>query len=123
LIVSVQPTSPLIETTDIDSAIDKLIETGCGPVVSACEIVHGHQYCGMKIEGDHLVLLNPDGFRCLPKQDLPQFYLLNGGCYVRKRKLSENWSRRDLALSEDFQATLMDVKINIYVYVFGSHNR
>lgn len=108
VIASIQPTSPLIEATDIDSAIDKLIKTGCDSVVSVCKIVHGHPYWAMRLEGDRLTPLNPEGYRYLQKQDLPSFYVLNGALYVRRREILENWSGRDFALGEDVRAIVMD---------------
>lgn len=108
IIVSIQPTSPLIESLDIDSAIDKLIKTGCDSVVSVCKIVHGHPYWAMRLDGDKLTPLNPEGHRYLQRQDLPAFYMINGALYVRRRKVLENWNGRDFALSKDVRAIVMD---------------
>jgi len=108
VIASIQPTSPLIEATDIDSAVNKLIKTGCDSVVSVSKIAHGHPYWAMKLEGDRIIPLNPKGYRCLQKQNLPSFYVLNGALYVRKRKLLENWSGHDFALGKDVRAIVMD---------------
>jgi CMP-N-acetylneuraminic acid synthetase len=108
IIASIQPTSPLIETIDIDSAINRLIETGRDSVVSVCKIVHGHPYWAMKLEDDRLTPLNPDGYRHLQKQDLPVFYAPNGALYVRRREVLERWRGHDFALGNDIRAIIMD---------------
>lgn len=108
VIASIQPTSPLIEATDIDLAIDKLLKTGCDSVVSVCKIVHGHPYRAMRLKGDRLIPLHEEGYRYLQKQDLPQFYIINGALYVRRRKVLENWSGHDFALGEDIRAIITD---------------
>lgn len=108
IIASIQPTSPLIEAENIDSAINKLMETGCDSVVTVCKITHGHPYWAMKLEDDTLTPVNPKGFRYLQKQDLPPFYMINGALYVRRRKVLEEWSGHDFALGKDVRAIVMD---------------
>ncbi len=108
VIASIQPTSPLTGATDIDSAITKLIETGCDSVVSVCKITHGHPYWAMRLDGDRLTPLNPEGHRYLQKQDLPLFYMINGALYVRKREVLEKWDGRDFALGKDIRAIVMN---------------
>ncbi len=107
-IASIQPTSPLIGATDIDSAITKLMKTGCDSVVSVCKIVHGHPYQAMKLKGDRLTPLDPKGLGYLQKQDLPPLYMINGALYVRRRKVLEEWRGRDYALGRDVRAIVMD---------------
>lgn len=108
VIASIQPTSPLTEATDIDSAITKLIETGCDSVVSVCKIAHGHPYWAMRLDGDRPTPLNPEGYRYLQKQDLPPFYTINGALYIRRRSVLENWDGRDFGLGKDVRAIVMD---------------
>lgn len=108
VIVSIQPTSPLIEATDIDLAIDKLVKTGCDSVVSVCRIVHGHPYRALKLNGDRVVPFVKKGQRYLQKQDLPPFYIFNGALFVRRRKVLEKWSGHDFALGKDVRAIVMD---------------
>lgn len=108
IIASIQPTSPLVETTDIDSAIDKLIKTGCDSVVSVCRIVHGHPYWAIRLEGDRAIALDKRGYEHLQKQDLPVFYMPNGALYVRKREVLEKWDGRGFALGRDVRAIVMD---------------
>lgn len=108
VIASIQPTSPLIEAADIDLAIDKLLKTGCDSVVSVCKIVHGHPYRAMRLKNDRITPLHEESYRYLQKQDLPQFYMINGALYVRRREVLENWSGHDFALGEDIRAIIMD---------------
>ena len=108
IVASIQPTSPLLEDKDIDSAIGKLSKTGCDSVVTVCKLTHGHPYWSLKMKGDKILPFYPKGFRCLQKQDLLPFYIINGALYVRRRKVLESWSGRDFGLGKDVRAVVMD---------------
>jgi CMP-N-acetylneuraminic acid synthetase len=115
IIASIQPTSPLVGSADIDSAVRKLLQVNCDSVVSVCKILHGHPYRAMKLEGDRLIPLFPQGEQYLQKQDLPSFYMFNGAIFVRKRRLLEEWSGKDFALGKDVRAIVMDVTKSINI--------
>ena len=108
IVVSMQPTSPLIEPGDIENAVNKLIKTGCDSVVSIHQIEQPHPYWAMKLHEDRLLPLYPEGFRFLQRQDLPSLYALTGAIYARRRELLERWSGQDFALGEDVRAIIMD---------------
>ncbi|HDI12705.1 MAG TPA: acylneuraminate cytidylyltransferase family protein [Hadesarchaea archaeon] len=108
VVASIQPTSPLLESRDIDFAITKLIKTKCDSVVTICRITHGHPYWALKMKGDRLIPFYSRGFRCLQKQDLPPLYHINGALYVRWRKILESWSGKDFGLGRDVRAVVMD---------------
>lgn len=108
VVVTIQPTSPFIGASDIDSAVRRLIDSGCDSVVTVTEITHGHPFQALKLEGDRISPLNPEGFRFLQKQDLPKVYRINGALYARKRKVLDEWNGRDYCLGKDCRAVVMD---------------
>ncbi|MFC2066183.1 cytidylyltransferase domain-containing protein [Chloroflexota bacterium] len=107
IIVSLQSTAPFTEPEDIDNAVNKLIETGCDSVVSVFGAERPHPYRALRLEGERLLPLHPEGFRFLQRQDLPTFYALSGGIYVRRRKLLGEWNGKDFALGEDIRAVII----------------
>jgi CMP-N,N'-diacetyllegionaminic acid synthase len=113
IMVSLQPTAPLIEPGDIENAVNKLIETGCDSVVSVCQIARQHPYWAMKLERDRLVPLYAEGFRFLQRQDLPHLYSLTGAIYVRRRELIEKWRGHDFALGVYVRAVILDEEKSI----------
>lgn len=107
LVVSLQPTAPLLHAATIDSAITLCLESGCDSVTTVRRIDHNHPYRVQKLEdGNRLVPLFPEGESFLQKQDLPPFYAISGGVYVRRRQLVENWSGRDFCLGKDRRAVV-----------------
>jgi len=113
IVASLQPTSPLTESRDIENAVNKMIKTGCDSVVSIRQINQPHPYWAMKLHEDRLFPLYAEGFRFLQRQDLPSLYALTGAIYVRKKGLLEKWSGRDFALGEDVRAIIMDKETSI----------
>ena len=107
ILVSLQPTAPFTEAGDIDNAVTKLIETGCDSVVSVFGAERPHPYRALRMEGERLVPLYPEGFQFLQRQDLPPLYALSGAIYVRRRELLEKWSGNDFALGEDMRAVII----------------
>jgi len=108
VVVSIQPTSPFLEAEDIDRAISKLIRTRCDSVVTICKLTHGHPYWAYRLKNGKLEPLFRYGSKYLQKQDLPPFYSITGGLYVRWRKLLENWSGSDFALGKNIGAIILD---------------
>ncbi len=108
IVVSLQPTSPLTETGDIDNAVNKMLETNCDSVVSVYRIERPHPFWMMRLEGERLLPLFPAGFRFLQRQDLPPLFALSGAIYVRKRDLLEGWDGQDFALGGETRAIIMD---------------
>lgn len=58
----------------------------------------------------HIKPLFSEGEQYLQKPDLPEFYALTGGLYVRRRQLLENWSGRDFCLGADRRAIEVDAQ-------------
>lgn len=87
-VVILQPTSPYRTGKDIDSTIQKIIDTGADSAVSVCEIDPRFHPCKMKkLEGDILTPISEDFIETQGKrrQDLSVFYKRNGAVYVMKR--------------------------------------
>jgi N-acylneuraminate cytidylyltransferase/CMP-N,N'-diacetyllegionaminic acid synthase len=106
IVVSLQPTSPLTSPDEIDSAVQKLIETGCDSVVGVCNAVD-HPFWTYKLDGDRVLPLISSNQHCLQRQELPEVYVFNGALYVRRRKLLVNWQGEDFALGNDIRAIVM----------------
>lgn len=109
LVISLQPTTPLISPAVIDRAITLQQESRCDSVSSVVKVTHNHPYRLQTLaEDDSLVPNYPEGERFLQRQDLPVFYAFSGGLYLRRRELLENWSGRDFCLGSDRKAVVVD---------------
>ena len=79
IVASVQPTSPFLEASDVDAAIEKLQETGADSVASMQAVLHEHPYWVKKLDGDRV---KPFGSGTnesyLQRQDLPPAYIFDG---------------------------------------------
>jgi CMP-N-acetylneuraminic acid synthetase len=81
LVVSLQVTSPLVKTEDVDACIFKCVSTDSKACVSAC--VSGKSpYWMFKIENNFLVPLMGNEFLHKRRQDLPLAYIPNGAVFV-----------------------------------------
>jgi len=108
LVVSLQPTSPLLEGKDLDRAVEKVGETGADSVASIMPIAHEHPFWVKNLEGDRIVPFNEyTNESYLQRQDLPPAYIFDGGIFVRRRRLLEAWSGRDFCLGSDLRAIVL----------------
>ena len=107
-VLSLQATSPFLEGEDIDRAIETFERTGADSVVSVEKIEHGHPYWVKRLEGDRVLPFNAssdDSY--LQRQDLPPAYILDGGLFLRRRRLLETWSGKDFGLGDDVRAIIL----------------
>ena len=82
IIIILQPTSPLRNVKDIDSAIEKFLKTKCDSIVSLCEISH-YRYWMFLIKRDKLIpFVKSKSKSNLNKQKIFQ---LNGAIYIMNR--------------------------------------
>jgi CMP-N,N'-diacetyllegionaminic acid synthase len=91
ILVLLQPTSPLRTATDIDAALDLLVQTGASGCASVCEVSdHPWLTFGRDAAGRLSAFCAlPEGVS-LRRQDLPPAYVLNGAVYaIRTDKLKE----------------------------------
>lgn len=84
-IITLQPTSPLRTSQDIDNTIDLLIETKDDAAVSVTQ-VKTHPYLTAHLEGNKLNWLYCEEKRGR-RQDFPEIYALNGAVYATKRNI------------------------------------
>ena len=86
VVVILQPTSPLRKATHINQSIEMLMAEGCDAVVSVC-LAEKNPYWMVRLEGNKLSFLFPEGKSYSRRQDLPDVYLLNGAVYTLKRHI------------------------------------
>lgn len=108
IVVSIQATSPFLGGDDIDLTVAKLEETDADSVASVQPIDHEHPFWAKRLEGDRVQPFNEytnESF--LQRQDLPPAYIYDGGIFVRKRRLLEEWSGKDFGLGDDVRAVVL----------------
>lgn len=81
IIILLQPTSPLRNTADIDTALDIFMKTDCDSVISMCKVDHSPYWC-FKYEGDKFKPLFGDECLKMRRQELPDVYRPNGAIYI-----------------------------------------
>ena len=81
IVILLQPTSPLRNAEDIDSAIDLFLDADCESVVSVCEVEHSPYWC-FEIEKGYLRSLFGDEYLRMRRQDLEGVYVPNGAIYI-----------------------------------------
>jgi CMP-N,N'-diacetyllegionaminic acid synthase len=82
IVVLLQPTSPLRNSSDITEALELFERLSASSVASICE-VEEHPYWMYRLEGDrHLAPLISIDSRPTRRQELPAVYRLNGAIYV-----------------------------------------
>jgi len=84
VVVTLQPTSPLRSSEDIDGAIKMLGETKADSVISVTEVKQ-NPWLMFKVEDGRLKPFFGEEKR-IRRQDLPRVYALNGAIYATRRK-------------------------------------
>ncbi len=118
VVISLQPTSPLIASDIISQVIRKFIDTNCDSVVTVTEIGHGHPYRAKRLGDEDKIenfFPNFDGDRFFNRQERPPAYAYNGAIYLRKRELVENWSGTDFGLGNDCRAVVVESKYAVNI--------
>lgn len=82
IIVVVQPTSPLVEPSDIDSCIEKLFETSAKSSVSITEPSKSPYWMFTLDAKGFIAPLMDESFLQKRRQDLPSAFIPNGAVYV-----------------------------------------
>ena len=124
-IVVVQPTSPFISASLIDSAYARFLELGADTLVSLAKVEH-HPYWLKTVErGYAFPFLNIPG---LPtrRQDLPSLYAVNGAVYITSRDMLLKKKGRECSFAtqiegekvgvitvEDQEALEIDTEMNL----------
>lgn len=82
LIVLLQPTSPLRDTADIDSALELFSKKKAESVLSVAEVDHSPLWCNTLNDEGSMDDFIPADIQSTRSQDLPKFYRLNGAIYI-----------------------------------------
>ena len=116
LVVMLQPTTPLRQTKDIDSAINLLIDTNADSVISVVE-VEGHHPLRMKriIDGRLVNYIDQGKEDMRPRQDLPPVYIRNGAIYATKRDIL---MEKDSFVGADSRAYVMPSERSVNIDTF-----
>lgn len=83
MICLLQPTSPLRTVEDIHNAYYMLEEKKADAITSVCEVEHSPLWT-MKLPPDRSMIEFRKKNNSIPRQQLDQFYRLNGAIYIRK---------------------------------------
>lgn len=92
-IVLLEPTSPLTEGSDINSALESLMSVGDieHAIVGVSLLETSHPAFAVKCEGQYIVPYNAKGFDKLPRrQDIEELYALDGSLYISSVKALRN---------------------------------
>ena len=81
IIVLLQPTSPLRNVDDIDTAIELFLNNECDSVISVCEPDHSPFWC-FTFKGKYLQPLLNQEHKSTRRQDLPKVVMPNGAIYI-----------------------------------------
>jgi CMP-N,N'-diacetyllegionaminic acid synthase len=81
-LVFLQPTSPLRDAKDIDSAIEFLFQKNGDAVVSVCELEHPIHWSGTLLEDKNMSKFLDNVAVQSRSQDLEKYYRLNGAIYI-----------------------------------------
>lgn len=90
-IVLLQPTSPLRDYRDLDSAIELLFDKNADAVISVCKMEHNPSWANTLDESMSMKTFLKKEFINKRTQDLEEYYRLNGAIYICKtEKLLKN---------------------------------
>jgi len=87
LVILLQATTPLVLASDIDSAIEMILESDTNTCVSVCEIVERPEWMYV-FEDGKTRKLKPflvEDHKTDNRQEMPKVYRLNGAIYVTKK--------------------------------------
>lgn len=86
-----QPTSPLRTKIDIENCLDLAISSQNDSVVSVTLLDEPHPYKMKIIQNGHLFPFIPGSESSVPRQQLPEVYILNGAIYIAKVSILEKY--------------------------------
>ncbi|MFC6864710.1 acylneuraminate cytidylyltransferase family protein [Halomicroarcula sp. GCM10025817] len=114
--LGLQPTSPFNPSTDIDTAVEKIRETGSDSVVSVERVTETHPYRAYRLEGDRVKPLEGVTVTAAEqRQDRPDVYGFTGAIYLRQTELLFEWDGDDFALGEDVRAVVQSGRSTVEI--------
>lgn len=81
IIVLLQPTAPLRTGSDVDRALELLVQNGNDAVISLVKVEDNHPARMYAIDNDKMIALYPE-LEKKRRQELPAYYLRNGCIYA-----------------------------------------
>ncbi|MCX6163723.1 MAG: acylneuraminate cytidylyltransferase family protein [Ignavibacteriae bacterium] len=83
LIVLLEPTSPLRDTKDIDTAIEMLLKKrNAESIVGVCKVESAHPDFLIKLEKSFLRPYKENKFKTIRRQDISDLYFFEGSLYI-----------------------------------------
>tara|TARA_E500000331_G_scaffold358610_1_gene427476 strand:- start:10353 stop:11090 length:738 start_codon:yes stop_codon:yes gene_type:complete len=83
LFVLLEPTSPLRDASDVDSALEIIIEKNATALVSVCLAEDQHpNFMFKEMENNRLTTWSGEEFKQFRRQDIDQAYFLDGSVYI-----------------------------------------
>ena len=115
-VVSLQATSPLIQSEDLDGALFKFFSTDCDSVVSIYRVEHNHPFRVLKQIKGYLYPFN-DAYdeRVLDRRDLPPCYAYNGAFFIRKPYLLQYYNGKNFALGGNVGAYEIPIERSVNI--------
>ncbi|MFT7860918.1 MAG: acylneuraminate cytidylyltransferase family protein [Sulfurimonas sp.] len=83
-VILLQPTSPLRDVDDIDSAIEYFFEKEATSVIGVCEVEHSPLWSNTLDETKSMDNFLDQKYNNARSQDLPVYYRINGAFYMSK---------------------------------------
>lgn len=81
-VMTLQPTSPLRSSQDIDASVELLMDRRADAVISVCETAHPPEWSNTLPDDLSMADFYRPGVRTTRSQDLPKSYRLNGAIYI-----------------------------------------
>lgn len=107
IVVSLQPTSPLVAPKDIDRCLQLMVETGCDSCFTMKKVEEFHPARMYGMEGDRIILKPYTSEVPLQRQEREPIYKLDGAVIGRRSILLENWTGQDFAFGKDRRGVLV----------------
>ncbi|WP_415380077.1 cytidylyltransferase domain-containing protein [Halosimplex sp. TS25] len=114
--LGLQPTSPFTTGAEIDSAVEKIQETGCDSVVSVERVTETHPYRAYRLEDDRVKPI--EGLTVTAaeqRQDRLDVYGFTGAIYLRRTELLLTWDGTDFGLGEDVRAVVQSGRSTVEI--------
>jgi len=108
-VIVLQPTSPLRESSDIDSAIEECLAKDATSVIGVCETEHSPLWSNTLDESLSMEHFLDNRYNNARSQDLPTFYRINGAFYMSK-------------VDSIFKEKTFFVQKNIYAHIMPQVN-
>lgn len=89
-IALLQPTSPLRTYDDIINGYKMLEDKNAEAVIGVCEAEHSPMWCNTLPENMCMEKFIPDSIQAKGRQELPQYYRINGALYIIKTSVLYN---------------------------------